>query len=248
MPPQEVLILAMTRMLSGICTAGVTQEPDPVSGLRWVRPVREFGTLLPGDMTDANGRLVQCCDVVELDLLAPRPDPPHVEDWLADFVHHRPRLLRRLEGEKRVRFFANYCDGAPQDIIVHHTRSLCIVRPDQVSARFSLDPYSGKYTAHVGFSLTGTAGRVRTTRQHDAPVTDLKWLALGRAWLARDGTPVSLDHGALLRRLGADAIYLALGLSRSWQGKYWLLAVGVHTVPDYESESHLELALGPGSA
>ncbi len=83
MPPQEVLILAMTQMLSGICTAGFTREPDPVTGLRWVRPVREFGTLLPGDMTDADGRLVQCGDVVE------------------------PNLL----------------DRAPEDVLIHHTRS-----------------------------------------------------------------------------------------------------------------------------
>jgi hypothetical protein len=27
---------------------------------------------------------------------------------------------------------------------------------------------------------------------------------------------------------------LVLGLSRSYQGEYWLLVLGVHTVPDYE--------------
>ena len=116
MPTSEVLILAMTKMLSGICTAGMTREADPVTGLRWVRPIREFGTLLPGDMTDASGRLIECCDVVEMELFAPRPDPPHTEDWLVDFVHHRPHPVRRLEGEKRQRFFARYLDRAPQDV------------------------------------------------------------------------------------------------------------------------------------
>lgn len=82
MARQEVLILAMTDMLSGICVAGFTHERDPVTRLRWVRPTREFDTVLPGDMTDASGRLMQCGDVVELNLLRPRPDPPHVEDWL----------------------------------------------------------------------------------------------------------------------------------------------------------------------
>ena len=72
-----------------------------MTGLRWVRPVREFDTVLPGDMTDVSGRLIQCGDVVELDLVSPRPDPPHVEDWLTDFVRHRPRVLRRLDGERR---------------------------------------------------------------------------------------------------------------------------------------------------
>lgn len=127
MPRREILILAMTKMLSGICTAGFTTDSDPVTGLRWVRPVRDFDTLQPGDMTDAGGRLVQCCDVIELSLMEPRPDPPHVEDWLTDFVHHRPRLLRRLEDEKRAQFFPKYLDRAPEDVLVHHNRSLCLV-------------------------------------------------------------------------------------------------------------------------
>ena len=233
MPPQEVLILAMSKMLSGICTAGLTREPDPVTGLRWVRPVREFGTLLPGDMTDADGRLVQCGDVVELNLLKPRPDPPHVEDWLTDFVRHRPRLLRRLEGERRAAFFARHLDRAPQDVLVHHTRSLCLVQPEQVWAYFSLDSYSGKYEARMGFVLAGDANHPRATSQRGASVTDLKWQALGRAWLGEKGGTLALDHDALYEWLGVESLYLAVGLSRSWQGEYWPLVVGVHVVPDY---------------
>jgi len=233
-PLQEVLILAMSKMLSGICTAGLTREPDPVTGLRWARPVREFGTLLPGDVTDADGRMVQCGDVVELNLLKPRPDPPHVEDWLTDFVRHRPRLLRRLEGERRAGFCARYLDRAPEDVLVHHTRSLCLVQPEQVWAHFSLDRYSGKYEARMGFVLAGDANHPRATSQRGVSVTDLKWQALGRAWLGEEGGRLALDHDALRERLGVEALYLTAGLSRSWQGEYWPMVVGVHVVPDYE--------------
>jgi hypothetical protein len=73
MPTREVLLLAMTKMQSGICVAGFTPETDPRTGLRWVRPVRDFDTVQPGDMTDANGRLYQCSDIVELHLLEPLP-------------------------------------------------------------------------------------------------------------------------------------------------------------------------------
>ncbi len=38
---QEILVMAVTRMLTGYCVAGFTREPDPVSGLRWLRPVKE---------------------------------------------------------------------------------------------------------------------------------------------------------------------------------------------------------------
>jgi hypothetical protein len=51
--------------------------------------------------------------------------------------------LRRLEGDKRSRFFAKYLDRAPEDVLIHHTRSLCLVQPEWVEAHFSLDTYSG---------------------------------------------------------------------------------------------------------
>jgi hypothetical protein len=235
MPLQEVLILAMSKMLSGICTAGFTLDPDPVTGLRWVRPVREFDTLLPGDMSDADGRLVQCSDVVELNLQQPRPDLPHVEDWVTDFVRHRPQLLRRLEGDKRASFFAKYLDRAPEDVLVSHTRSLCLVQPEHAWASFSLDAYSGKYEARMGFTLPGEANHPCAAGRRGVSVTDLKWRALGRTWLGDKGGHLRLDQDALHERLDADAIYLAVGLSRNWQGECWPLVVGVHVVPDYEA-------------
>lgn len=233
MPRQEVLILAMTRMLSGICTAGFTTERDPVTSLRWVRPVRDYGTLQPGDMTDAQGGPLQCCDVVELALIEPRPDPPHVEDWLTDFVYHRPRLVRRLEGEKRAAFFPRHLDTAPEEVTVEHTRSLCLVEPERVRARFSLDGYSGKYEARMSFVLGGEADHPRAVGARGVSVTDLRWCALGRSWLGGRGGALTLEHERLLERLNAESVYLAIGLSRNWQGRYWPLVIGVHVVPDY---------------
>lgn len=239
MAKHDVLLLAMTKMRSGICAAGFTPDPDPVTGLRWVRPVRSFGSLLPGDMTDPSGHLLCCCDVAQLDLIAPRADPPHVEDWLTDFDHHRPRLLRRLEGQRRAQFLARYVDRAPDDVLRRHARSLCLLEPERLWCRFSLDGYSGKYSAHLGFALhEGTAAAYATPAVGIA-VTDLKWRALGRLWLGGKSGSLEIDDRAMRERLEAEAIYLALGLSRSWQGQHWLLAIGVHVVPDYRVEIDL---------
>jgi hypothetical protein len=230
MPLQQVLLLAMTRMRSGICVAGFSTEPDPRTGLRWVRPVREFDTVQSGDMCDERGCLFNCCDVVELRLLEPRPEPPHVEDWLTDFVHHQPRLLRRLEGDKRAQFLNQYLDPAPLDVLTHCSRSLCLLKPRQAWARFSLDAYSGKYEARMGFALDSNDWR---TPPSGVAVTDLKWRALGRKWLADGGGTLVLEPDRLSDRLHADDLYLTVGLSRAWKGKCWPLVVGVHAVPDY---------------
>jgi hypothetical protein len=233
MPLQEVLILAMTYMRSGICTAGFTTEPDPASNLRWVRPVKEHGNLLLGDMTNESGRVVECSDVVELQLLKPHPEPPHTEDVITEFIYHRPRLLRRLEGEHRAHFFATHLDRAPQDVLTAHTRSLCLIKPEQLWATFSLDPHSEKYEARLGFRL-GHIQHARANSQRGIPVTDLKWRALGRKWLEGAPGELALSGPELAQRLHATDIYVALGLSRGYQGQYWLMVIGVHVVPDYE--------------
>lgn len=237
MPESELLIMAMTRMQSGICTAGYLNEPHPTSVLQWVRPVKEFSSLLLGDMTCADGQVVEIGDVVALNLLSLRPDPVHVEDWLTDFVRRRPRLLRRLEGEKRAAFLEKHVDHDPAEVLIQQTRSLCLLRPEQVWANFSLDTYSGKYEARIGFRLENLL-HAHSSRARGIPVTDLKWRALGRCWLAegaasREIVRVSLDHDALHERLEAEAVYLSIGLSRPFREQMWALVVGVHPVPDY---------------
>lgn len=245
MPTREVLLLAMTKMRSGICVAGFTPETDPRTGLRWVRPVRDFDTVQSGDMSDANGYLYQCGDVVELHLLEPRPNLPHVEDWITDFVYRPPKLLRRLEGAKRAGFFCQYLDSAPEDIVIHCTRSLCLVKPCNVCARFALDAYSGKYEARMSFSLIrdsqpGESAHVLwQTEPRGIPVTDLKWCALGQDWLGESGGHVTLQERQIRERLGMEALYLTIGLSRPWKNKWWPMVVGVHTVPDYKVPTNL---------
>jgi len=234
MATQELLILALTQMRSGICVAGFTRELDPVTGLRWVRPVRDFDSVLPGDMTGADGYVFQCCDVIALNLVAPRPCPPHVEDWRADFVRPRPRLLRRLEGKRRAQFFAEPLDRAPEDVLVRQTRSLCLVQPERVWAEFALDADSGKYEARMGFTLSGVPNHPRASSSRGISVTDLRWRDLGRTWLEEGERRLTLGHDALFEQLGCEALYLVIGLSRLWQGEYWPLVVGVHPVPDFE--------------
>ncbi|MCL4833604.1 MAG: hypothetical protein KJZ86_14270 [Caldilineaceae bacterium] len=237
---REILILAMTRMKSGICTAGIVAEPHPESVHAWVRPVKEFGTLLLGDMTTAGGQVVRVNDVVSLNLLRPRPDPVHAEDWITDFVKQPPRILRRLQGEKRADFFASHIDRRPAQVVVEHSRSLCIVQPMDFWCDFFWDHYSGKYQARMGYHLDPRFGKAA-----DAPtgliVTDLAWRGLGREWLtaatpqpARPVQTLRLDRAEILERLGAETLYLSIGLSRVYGGGYPALVVGVHPVPDYD--------------
>lgn len=184
MPVQEVLMLAVTRMLGGVCIAGVTTEQDPASRLRWVRPIREHGHVLMGDITTPQGQVMRPFDVVRFNLLQPCPRPPHSEDWITDFAHRRPCIVRRLEGARRARFLRDYLDLDPCQILDLQERSLCLIKPDKVQGCFRLDAYTGKLEARLAFSLEGQHYR-GSHAKGGLSVTDLKWRALGRAWLPR---------------------------------------------------------------
>jgi len=232
MPVQELLLLAVTRMLGGVCVAGMTADPDPLTGLRWVRPVREHGQVLLGDITTAQGSVLRPFDVAALHFLRPRPQPPHAEDWTVDW-RQRPVVVRRLEGERRRAFLAKYLDADPCHVLDNQERSLCLVRPDRVAGCFSLDAYTGKLEARLSFVVAGRPYH-GSFAQGGLPVTDLKWRALGRAWLPPEGGWLDFDEGDLEARLGVREVFLAVGLGRSFQGACHTLVVGVHTVPEYE--------------
>jgi hypothetical protein len=233
MPPKELLIMAVTRMKAGVCTAGFIDEPHPHSHLRWVRPVKSSDSLLLTDLCDSAGRVIEMGDVVTVELLRPDPEPVHCEDWLTNFVHQPVRLIRQLTDQKRADFLAAHIDKKPAEILQSPMRSLCLLQPQAIWADFTCDPYSGEYQARLGFQLDRQQYPIHHP-QRGMAATDLKWRALGRHWLAkRSCTRLHLDHSALHQALAADVIYLSVGLSRTFAGNQWPLVIGVHPVPDY---------------
>jgi hypothetical protein len=127
---------------------------------------------------------------------------------------------------------ARHLDRAPEDVLVHGTRSLCLVQPERVWASFQCDGHPASVQARLGLTLPGVA-HVQANSPRGIAVTDLRWCALGRRWLGERGGVLRLSHQEIVERLQAEAIYVALGLSRSFQGQHWPLAIGIHTVPDY---------------
>jgi hypothetical protein len=172
-------------------------------------------------------------DLVALHLLQPQPDPPHVEDVLCDFIRPRPEWRGRLDESRREAFLEACLDPHPAEIWCRlpaqrvGSRSLTLFEPSALTAAFALDSYSGKYECRIAWP--------GYDRPQGVPVTDLKWRALGRQWAARGPQHQQYDLPALKRRLEAERIYLAVGLSRTYQGQVWPIVVGVHTLPDYEA-------------
>ncbi|HOP79296.1 MAG TPA: hypothetical protein PLZ21_01895 [Armatimonadota bacterium] len=218
----DVVLLAVTKMLSGFCIGGIS-----LSTGKWVRPVKEHGTILLGDIRYQDGTVMRPFDVVRFELTSHRPKPPHIEDWVCDFIKARPELVDRLEDEKRWRFLKRFAVSGGERAILSGNLSLILCSLTPTAASFSLDSYSGKYDARV--YVRGIESK------RGIPVTDLKWRALGRMLLTTEN-PLKLSAAKLRAVVGIRQIYLALGLSRLHEGRHWPLVVGVHTFPDYESE------------
>lgn len=216
----DVLILGLTRTRSGISVAGMTTEPDPLTGLRWVRPIKAGGPLTLDDLRYDDGALVRLGDVVQLDLQEPQPQPPQIENVLATFGEQPLPFIRELTDTRRAAFFPKHLDPAPADVLIHRRRSLCLVQPETVEAVFTFDAETERFEAR----LMPRIGKLYS--EDGVPVADLFWRLWGQQLMGEEEY-LELDDAAL--RAAVGDIYLTLGLGP----RGGPLVVGVHTVPNY---------------
>jgi hypothetical protein len=233
MPESDVLILAVARQPGGLLIAGMTTEPDPKTGLRWVRPVPEAGAFQLDELKYGDGSLVRPGDVVRLALADPQPAPPHIENVGVELTGAPLTRVRRLSPERREAFFKGHIDTAPREILADRKRSLCLVRPDQLTAIVEADEETGLFDTKFALAIVSgqlnEEGKPKYLRSRDDIVaTDIYWRALMRSWLPEDEDFLEYDISELRERLGE--VYLVIGLSPKGTPRI----VGVHTVPEYE--------------
>ena len=93
----EITILAVSRLSSGVCVAGVTSERE------WIRPTRPnvndiWRQLERSDCEDSDGQwVIRKGNVVRMDLVEPIPKGTHCEDWLIG--KRKPKLVKELSDE-----------------------------------------------------------------------------------------------------------------------------------------------------
>lgn len=217
----DVLILGLARAKHGFALAGMTTDPDPVTGLRWVRPIKQGTALTVDDVRYEDGTFIRLGDVVQLELVQPQPTPPHVENVIADWSNGPPAFIRDLNETRRASFFSKHLDPAPGDVLVRRQRSLCLVQPDTLEAVFSYDEELDRFEAR----LMPRIGRLHS--EDGVPVFDPYWRAWGRQQLGTEEY-IEFDHAQLQEMLGQ--IYLTLSLNARGKAQ----VIGVHTTPAYQ--------------
>jgi hypothetical protein len=256
MASEDILVLAITRMHSGICLAGINLKTHRwerfiprflARGIapkthQWVRPLKSYGTLQPKDFIDANGRQISNFDVVRMSLVSWHPNRPHIEDWFLDFNHEKPLILRNVPESQRAELLDSLLDTSPNEVLQSPpSRSLCLIKPDEIR-RVIFDPgiRYGKYETRIVFNSAGQ-DFLGTPKSPGLPCTDLKFRALGRDLLGKSSRSINLNGGQLKELLGFERVYLAIGLGREYKGKNWPMVVGFHIIPDYTAYVDLNL-------
>lgn len=219
---ETIVVLTVAKMANGMMVAGLNQRGA------WLRPIRDFGHLSLRDVSYPNGKLLRCFDVAQIPIIKCRPDAPHVEDAIADFNHYQPRLAAQISSGEQGAWLAAHAEDATtaaRAIYQQHERSLALVRVAEISTTMKLDRYSGKLEMKLWAEELGLPRPI--------PCTDVMWRALGRKLLAGGGLK-NMEWHEIRDLLGCREVYLTLGLARQFEGEYWPLIVGVHTVPMYD--------------
>ncbi|MCI0660945.1 MAG: hypothetical protein L0220_07720 [Acidobacteria bacterium] len=227
---KDLTILALTKMHGGVCTAGIDGEG------RWVRPVRPHNEskqryesvtdycLLPLDFFHGGRSHLVNLGVTRFWFSAHTPQPPHTEDWVINLTR-KPELIRKLSAVEQEQFLATRVEEGPPQLNGDGRRSLSLIKPGRFSISFGMNRSGDDISARASF----TFGEVEVS---DAGCTDLRIRALGRKLLEKSGGEKCVLSVEDFRRQGKQSTYFTIGLSRPFQGKHWLILVGVHTVPE----------------
>jgi hypothetical protein len=229
---KDLVILAVTKMHGGVCTAGIDADGA------WIRPIRPTTKpigglntisdycLLPIDFFHGGKSHLVNAGVSRVWLSAHLPARPHIEDWTLD-LHHKPQLLRKLSAHEQAEFLAGHCATDLSALVSDANHSLALCLPESFSFSFAMNQSGTDISVRTSFAIGGRD-------YSDVSCTDLRMRALGRSLLEKSlGAPCAVRQADFERR-GKHLTYLALGLSRRFRGKHWLLVVGVHTIPELD--------------
>jgi hypothetical protein len=152
------------------------------------------------------------------------PQAPHTEDWVME-LSRKPQLIRKLTDDEQERFLVSHVEDGGPLLDGAGQRSLALVKPVSFSFSYGLNRRGDDVSVRATFKL-GDVGMV------DVGCTDLRMRALGRKMLEKSGGAGGLLSDEDFIRHDKKATYLTIGLSRPFQGKHWLIVVGVHSIPE----------------
>jgi hypothetical protein len=232
---KTLIITDVTRMQEGrVCIAGYDDHGT------CVRPVLPPPGIHENSLYSNKYLIVFPFAAVEYDLLYPRSQPPHTEDY--QYNPKSVRLVGRLTDRQKQNLLDKTLFNSLSEIfevpihsdIGHYVtdgqgpRSLGTIQPRQVNKVFYEEDTEGKWRYRLSF-VDGEDSNYRLT------ITDLAWWYYCDHWRGEGRTPARIAS-ELTASLKNNITYLRIGLARGWE-KYpdrcFLQITAVFTFPDY---------------
>jgi len=220
-----IFITGLTRMYKGfVCISGIDTETG-----KFVRPIIHYPERLgiKKEFLFNNQKLIiKPLVKVELDFLQAEPKSDfHTEDWQINPTV-KPKLISIPSEDEKKKILENHLDKSVDNALHDQSRSLIIVKPQQVPL-VNLSIREDRLRTHLTFrDLSGGL-------QPHMPVTDANWLAITRwLWMKHKGNKKRTEDN-LRFFLRSKNIYLRIGVTREFQGQKWRQISGVFSFPDW---------------
>lgn len=233
--PTQLVITDLTRMHRGmVCIAGYDKD------LHCIRPILPPPGISEHQLLAPNGKpIIFPFAVVELDLLEPRPEPPHTEDVY--FFSPSPRLLRPAKDPRQVLEKTTFetvqalfeqpihNDFGFYVMEGHGPRSLGTIHPASI-AQVGYEPEPGRGAWDYRLAFTDARGDIYRLK-----ITDLTWQSYCQSLRneQRDPAKIALELTDLLQ---SSDVFLRIGLARGWKEhpeRCYLQITGIYTLPNY---------------
>jgi len=218
----EIAVLAVTRLSSGVCVAGIAENGE------WVRPTRPsqsgWRQLDYSDCRDSNGNwVVQKGCVVKMDLREAIPTGEHSEDWLVG--DRKVQLVRELSEEGYLAFCQNHQESSLDPLMgIKASGSLILICPEKfTSFTFQVETsLEGKrnYVPRCGFVFNGQYYLRK-------PISDAEWRGYGRRYLQKTDNP---KVGDIFAENQTKNCWLTIGRNIV-NSNIYLIVVGIHLFP-----------------
>ena len=232
---QQLLITDFTRMRSGhVCVVGLDEQG------RCIRPAEPR---IHEQLAKQDGKFcIYPSAIIEFDIFAPRPEPPHTEDHIFDLFSIR--FLRRAtahEWQDRLKRSLSPNVAAIFEQPIQHEKGYFVAdgtgarSVGTVRARGIVKAVYGPANFDQGawdyrLQFYDEAGQFYSLK-----ITDLTWHLYCDAQRGPDRQPAEIA-AELTRLLKSRKVLLRIGLSRGWaehRGRCYLQINGVYTSPDY---------------
>lgn len=233
---EEITILAVTRLSTGVCISGVTKNGD------WIRPTKpnysdSWRQLEYDDCKDSKGNwIVKKGNIVIMDLQEHIPSGAHSEDWRVGSC--KPELVEKLDKDE----YMNVCKELSEESLESiekkdANRSLIMVLPEQIrSFSFTIERnWEGKrkYIPRCSFRLDGDC-------KNDMGISDAEWRGYGKQLIDENGGDIhSIQATEVFNNLDVENCWFTIGRNLM-HSKPYLLVVGIHLFPVQEFEMDFE--------